>query len=76
MLLLQSYLLLKFNYPIMKKLLLPVLALSAFFGFYEQSKAKPNLYIVSLCIAVFMFSMMYLSAQTPSKNQDSEEEDV
>ena len=45
-------------------------------AFYEQSFEKKNVYILVVAIAVFMFGMMKLSAKTPSKNQDKEEDDV
>lgn len=52
----------------MKKLLIPILFIAAFFAISEQSKLKPNIYISAIAIVVFMFGMMQLSAKTPSKN--------
>ena len=43
---------------------------------YEQSKDQSNVYIMIIAIVVFMFGMMRLSAKTPSKNQDKEDEHV
>lgn len=43
---------------------------------YEQSSNDGNVYIKVLAIAIFMFGMMQLSAKTPSKNQDKEDQDV
>lgn len=43
---------------------------------YEQSSADKNIYITIIAIVIFMIGMMQLSAKTPSKNQDKEEEDV
>ena len=43
---------------------------------YEQSNAHKNVYVMVIAIVVFMFGMMRLSAKTPSKNQDKEEENV
>jgi hypothetical protein len=60
----------------MKKLLLPIMIIAILITFYEQSLEKKNVYILVIAIAVFMFGMMKLSAKTPSKNQDKEEEDV
>jgi hypothetical protein len=61
----------------MKKLLIPILFVSGFFAFYEQSKAKPNLYITVVAIAVFMLSIMQLSFKVPHKNNtDNHEDDV
>ncbi len=45
-------------------------------AFYEQRDQDKNVYITVIAIAVFMFGMMRLSAKTPSKNQDKEEENV
>ena len=44
-------------------------------GLYEQSKAKPNIYILCITIVLFMYGIMKLSAKTPSKNQEEKEED-
>ena len=60
----------------MKKLLLPIMIIAILIAFYEQSLEKKNVYISVVAIAVFMFGMMKLSAKTPSKNQDKEEDNV
>jgi ABC-type Co2+ transport system permease subunit len=60
----------------MKKLLLPIMIIAILIAFYEQSSEKKNVYISVIAIAVFMFGMMKLSAKTPSKNQDKEENNV
>ena len=43
---------------------------------YQQASAEKNVYIMVGAIAVFMFGMMQLSAKTPSKNQDKEDDNV
>ena len=43
---------------------------------YSQSQSENNLYILLPAIAVFMYGMMQLSAKTPSKNKDNEDENV
>ena len=43
---------------------------------YEQNKSDKNIYIIVIAIAFFMFGMMKLSAKTPSKNQDNDDENV
>ena len=43
---------------------------------YEQVNAEKNVYIMVIAIVVFMMGMMQLSAKTPSKNQDKEDENV
>lgn len=60
----------------MKKMLLPVMIIAIVIAFYEQSLEKKNVYIFIVAIAVFMFGMMKLSAKTPSKNQEKEEDNV
>ncbi len=56
------------------KILIMILAISV--ALYEQVSEKKNIYIMVIAIAVFMYGMMQLSAKTPSKNQDKEEQDV
>jgi len=56
------------------KILIMILAISI--ALYEQVSAEKNIYITVIAIVVFMFGMMQLSAKTPSKNQDKEEQDV
>lgn len=60
----------------MKKLLIPILIVSAGVAFYEQSKEHPNLYITLAAIIVFIYSMMRLSAKIPSKNTENEDDNV
>ncbi|HEX9152667.1 MAG TPA: hypothetical protein VF842_11320 [Flavobacterium sp.] len=43
---------------------------------YEQVKVEKNIYVMVVAIVVFMFGMMQLSAKTPSKNQNKEDENV
>ncbi len=52
------------------------MALAGVFALYEQSKEKPNLYIMIVAIIIFMYGMMRLMAKVPSKNQDNSEDDV
>ncbi|MBF4463845.1 hypothetical protein [Flavobacterium sp. LC2016-12] len=56
------------------KILIMILAISV--ALYEQVSEDKNIYIMVIAIAVFMYGMMQLSAKTPSKNQDKEEQDV
>ena len=60
----------------MKKILILIMIVAIFFAFYEQNKTKPNVIITVISVVVFMFGMMRLSAKTPSKNQDKEDEHV
>ena len=59
----------------MKKLVLPFVFVAIIVGLFEQSKDKPNIYILSAAIAVFMYGMMQLSSKTPSKNQEEKEKE-
>jgi hypothetical protein len=43
---------------------------------YEQVSEEKNVYVMVIAIVIFMMGMMQLSAKTPSKNQDKEEENV
>ena len=43
---------------------------------YAQSGSEKNLYIMLPAIALFMFGMMQLSAKTPSKNQENQDDNV
>ena len=56
------------------KIIIMILAISV--ALYEQVSAEKNIYITVIAIVVFMLGMMQLSAKTPSKNQDKEEQDV
>ena len=60
----------------MKKLLIPIMVIAILVAFYEQSLEKKNVYISVIAIVVFMIGMMKLSARTPSKNQEKEEDDI
>ena len=60
----------------MKKLLIPIMVIAILVALYEQSKPEKNVFILVIAIVVFMIGMMRLSAKTPSKNQDKEDEDV
>ncbi|MBL0013187.1 MAG: hypothetical protein IPP30_05320 [Flavobacterium sp.] len=60
----------------MKKFLIPIMIVAICIAFYEQSKAEKNVFIIIIAIVIFMFGMMKLSAKTPSKNQNSDDENV
>ncbi|PWA07320.1 hypothetical protein [Flavobacterium psychrotolerans] len=60
----------------MKKLLIPIMIVAIMIALYEQSKADKNVYIMVIAIVIFMYGMLRLSAKTPSKNQEKENEDV
>ncbi|MBP2284631.1 uncharacterized membrane protein YoaK (UPF0700 family) [Flavobacterium sp. CG_23.5] len=60
----------------MKKIIIPVMVIAIIVALYEQVSAEKNVYIMVIAIVVFMMGMMQLSAKTPSKNQDKEDENV
>ncbi|MFV5692690.1 hypothetical protein ACM55K_11750 [Flavobacterium sp. LT1R49] len=60
----------------MKKFLIPIMIIAIIVALYEQVNAEKNVYLMVVAIVVFMFGMMQLSAKTPSKNQDKEDENV
>ncbi|MFC5683929.1 hypothetical protein ACYE2N_02210 [Flavobacterium sp. MAHUQ-51] len=60
----------------MKKIIFPIMFIAIVVAFYEQTAAEKNVYVTVIAMAVFMFGMMRLSAKTPSKNPEKEEEDV
>lgn len=60
----------------MKKYFIPLMLVAIIVAFFEQASAQQNIYITVIAIAIFMFGMMQLSAKTPSKNQEKEEENV
>ena len=43
-------------------------------GSYEQTKEKPNVFIMIIAIVVFMYGMMKLSSKTPSKHTETDAE--
>lgn len=60
----------------MKKIIILMMFVAILIAFYEQQKTTSNVYITVGAIAVFMYGMMRLSAKTPSKNQNKNEEDA
>ena len=60
----------------MKKFIIPIMIIAIIVALYEQVSAEKNVYIMVIAIVVFMMGMMQLSARTPSKNQDKEDENV
>ena len=52
------------------------MAIAIFAAFFEQNKEMPNIFITVIAFAVFMWGMMQLSAKTPSKNQNIDQDDI
>lgn len=61
---------------LLNKLLIPMMVIAIIIAINEQSKPNKNIYITIIAIAIFMFGMMKLSAKTPSKNQENQENNV
>jgi hypothetical protein len=59
----------------MKKLILPFTLVAIIVALYEQSKEKPNVYILCITIVIFMYGIIRLSAKIPSKSQEEKEQD-
>ena len=57
----------------MKKLVIPILILGFYFGFIEQNKVQPNIYILCISIVAIMFSMMQLMSKVPSKKPEDKD---
>ena len=60
----------------MRKFIIPIMVVAILVALFEQVSAEKNVYIMVIAIVVFMMGMMQLSAKTPSKNQDKEDENV
>ncbi len=60
----------------MRKILIPLMIVSMFVAFYEQSKVQPNLLITVFCVIIFIIGMIQLSSKIPSKNQDDDDAEV
>ena len=60
----------------MRKFIIPIMIVAITIALYEQVSAEKNVWILVTAIVVFMMGMMQLSAKTPSKNQDKEDENV
>ncbi|MFV8364268.1 hypothetical protein ACNQGO_12875 [Flavobacterium sp. ZT3P35] len=60
----------------MRKFIIPIMVVAITIALYEQVSAEKNVFIMVIAIVVFMMGMMRLSAKTPSKNQDKEDENV
>ena len=58
----------------MKKFIIPIMIIAIIVALFEQVSAEKNVYVMVIAIVIFMMGMMQLSAKTPSKNQDKEDE--
>ena len=60
----------------MKKFIIPIMVVAIFVALYQQASNEKNVYIMVIAIIIFMIGMMKLSAKTPSKNQDKNDDHV
>lgn len=60
----------------MKKIIVPIMIVAILVAFYEQSIDDGNRYIMIVAFVIFMYGMLRLSAKTPSKNNEKNEQDV
>ncbi|MEC5166619.1 L-asparagine transporter-like permease [Flavobacterium sp. PL11] len=60
----------------MKKILIFVVIVAIIAGLYQQVNIEIHLYIKVFAFILFMIGMMQLSAKTPSKNQNKDDENV
>lgn len=60
----------------MKKFAVPMVLIGVIIVVVEQSREVPNLILRIFGIGFFMFGMMQLSAKTPSKNQDKDDDNI
>jgi hypothetical protein len=60
------------------KQFISILIIAAFgiIALFEQSKSKPNQFIMIGAIAVFMYGLYRLMKQIPSKNEDENYTDI
>lgn len=61
---------------IFNKILIPIMVLAIIAAFNEQGKTDKNIYVMILALVIFIFGMIRLSAKTPSKNTQNEDENV
>ncbi len=59
----------------MKKFVFPFMIVAIIVGLYEQTKAKPNVFILVIAVVIFFYGVMQLSAKTPSKHAETEDEE-
>jgi cation transport ATPase len=54
----------------MKKLMTVLVIAAIIVAFYEQTKPKPNIYITSAAVIIFMYGVARVSAKIPEKKDD------
>ncbi len=60
----------------MKKIIYPIMVVAIIVGLIEQSKTKPNIFILIVAIVVFMYGMMQLSAKTLHHGTEKKQEET
>ena len=60
----------------MKKAGLIIAVIAGVYGFYEQSRPDPNVWISAFCFMILMLSLLFLNKKTPGnfdKNNDDDD---
>ena len=47
---------------------------AAIYGFYEQSKPQPNVWISASCFVIQMLGLLFLNKKTPGNFEKNEDE--
>jgi amino acid permease len=56
----------------MRKFLIPLMIVAFFVAFWNQSNAKPNVFITIIAVVIFMFGMMKFSTKIPPKDKEDD----
>jgi hypothetical protein len=59
----------------MKTIYIVLTFAAAFVALYEQSLARPNVFIMAVAIIIFMMGLMKLMSKVPSKNIPNNDSD-
>jgi hypothetical protein len=59
----------------MKTIYIILTFVAAFVALYEQSLARPNVFIMAVAIIIFMVGLMKLMSKVPSKNSSNNNSD-
>lgn len=59
----------------MKKAALIIAVVAGIYGFYEQSKAHPNVWISVICFVSLMLGLFFLNKKTPSNFDNNNQDD-
>jgi len=60
----------------MKKVLFLLIIVAFIVAFYNQRQEKPNVIITAIAVIIFMFGLMKMSSDLPSKNDENDNEEI